>query len=815
MKKWLTRLGILFGGLLGLVFAIPFFIQVDRYRPQIEQAVNQKIRGQLQLGRLSISLWGHLWVEVAGVQLQDSSKAEILSVKHAYLELPFSSVFSGSPQISFKMDAPSVHLARDSQGQLNVMGLMGTSESKGGSSARTDATLTQKQPDAKLEETPKPAGALPAILVNSRLGFELKSALLTYEDRKSGLKTEIKDFNLKLEDLSMSHPVHLEAWTDLNTQVGKTLTLQGPIRLEGKAQPIFQGQSFQSLSLNASLNASEVEVQVPGAFQKKKGVEAKSQILLKVLPDQVQIEQFKTVFLNAELRLQGNVSDFNSNQGPRLNLGLATNDVQFRPWVAVIPALAQFELGGAAKVTAQLKGTPTQPAYDVSISVKDLSAKAPMLKTQPRWNAQVHVKTDQVDSIHVTFSAPGNQAELRGSVTSFKKPSVNFQLTSDQMDLDQLVDFPSKSAQKAEGQTQASSKSESGERESGKKSAGISGEVNYDAQVAELRKNPALGDWTGRFGVKIGKLKANEIQLSQLNCQLSFNHWITSLDSCGLKVFQGEIQSKLMMNLGVATPTYQGTLDVKGLDFAEAGSHSSQMFKNTLKGRGNFKMDLQGASFNPETAKSMLKAKGTLKVQPAAFTTLDIMKLVKDSIDQALLKVADKVPGLKGKGIGSLPSHSAEYDEMSGDFSIQNAVFSTPNFVAKAKAGRGVDLKGKTDVGIKNYSLDAFWEVVDTYNLTHLKDISVEQNGIKVENIFADGNGPVHFPFHVGCTLTSPCYTSLEIPEALGKVALGNLGKAVSNRAKSELMKKASELLNQAPHGIPAGLKDRLKGLFH
>ncbi len=806
MKKWFARLGIFFGIIFGLIVVTPFFIQVDRFRPQIEQAVNQKIQGQFQLGKLSLSLWGHLWVEVEGVKLFDLSKQEVLSVHHAYFEIPFSSVFSGSPQLVFKMDEPTIHLVRDKQGKFNVMALVVPSHS--GTSASQSVAKPDQNQGIVPASTPKSSEApLPPIVVKSRLGIELKNALLTYDDRKSDLKTEIKDFNLKLEDLSMSHPVRLAVWTDLSTRLGKTLSLLGPIRLEGKAQPEFQGQTFKSLTLDASLNADDLEVQMPGTFQKNKGIAAKTQIAMKVLPDEIQISEFKTTFLNAEVNAQGDVKGLESAAGPQFNLSFFTNEIQFKPWANLIPVLSLFDLGGAAQLNGHVKGTSTQPSYEASLVVKDLSAKAPMLKVQPRWNAKVHVKTDQIDSILLTMTAPGNQAELKGSVTSFVKPNVSLQLISDQMDLDQMIDLTS--ATSGTGSAEKGKASPAKDEKNQK-----APEINYDAQIAELRKNPVLGNWVGQFSIRIGKFKAKQIQVSKIACQMGFKNWVTSFDQCGLKIFDGEIQSKMSANLGAAAPTYQGHLDVKGLDLTQAAEASGPMFKNTLRGRGDFRIDLQGASFNTETAKSNLKASGNLKVHPAEFSTLDIMKMVKEAVDQALVRVTAKVPQLKGKGIGALPSHKAEYVEISSDFSIQNALFSAPNFVAKAQTGQGFDLKGRTEVGIKSFSLNAFWELTDTYNLTQLRNISIEQNGMKAEHIFADGAAPVHFPLHVGCTLMAPCYSSMEIPEALSKVALTNIGKALSSQAKSELIKKAGQLLNNRGQGLPAGLQDKLRGLF-
>ncbi len=803
MKKWLIRFGIFLGLLITLIVVTPFFVQVDRYRPQLEQAVNQRIRGQLQLGKLSLSLWGHIWVEVGGVKLVDSSKKEILSVNHAYFQLPFSSIFSGSPDLIFKMDQPEIHLARDPQGKFNVMSLVPAAEGVPATAPTAPANSPAKTADATQSV------ALPALALQSRLGIELKNALLTYDDRKSDLKTEIRDFNLKLEDLSMSHPVKLTVWTDLNTKMGKTLSLQGPIRLDGKAQPLFEGSTFKSLTLEAALKADDLEIQVPDTFQKKRGVPARGNLALTVLPDEVQIQEFKAQFVNAELTTKGTVKGLGAATGPQLDFNIATNEIQFKPWVELVPALAQFDLGGAAQLSAQFKGSSEKPAYEASFAVKDLSAKAPMLKVQPRWNGKVHVKTDQIDSILVTMAAPGSQVELTGSVVGFKKPHVSLSLNAEQIDVDQLVDLSSSSTS-----APVASAAKEGVSQGEKSPAKQIPAVNYDAQVAELRKMPMVGDIDGQFSIKIGKFKAKQIQISQIGCKLGFKNWVASMDQCGLRVFQGDIQSKLSLNLSAAMPSYQGFLDVKGLDFAQAGEAGSPMFKNTMKGRGQFRMDLQGASFNVEAAKSNLKAKGNLKVQPAEFSTLDIMKMVKAAVDQAMVKIGDKVPQLKGKGMGNLPSHSGGFDEVTSDFTIENAKFSAPNFVAKGQQGKNFDLKGKTVVGLKDYSLDAFWELTDTYNLTHLRDISIDQAGVKIAPVFADGSAPVHFPLHVGCTLINPCYSSTEIPEALTKVALSNIGKAVSGKAKSELIKRAGQLLNNVPPGVSDAIQNKFKGLF-
>ena len=156
---------------------------------------------------------------------------------------------------------------------------------------------------------------------------------------------------------------------------------------------------------------------------------------------------------------------------------------------------------------------------------------------------------------------------------------------------------------------------------------------------------------------------------------------------------------------------------------------------------------------------------------------------------------------------------------ISSHFSIQNGKFTAPDFVAKAIANQGIDLKGSTSANLLDETLDVSWDVIDTYNLTHAKDLSVEQSGVKVEHILADGSSPVHFPIHVGCKMSAPCYSYSEVPLFLSKIVLGNVSRAVTGKAKEklheELQKRGSSIIEQvAPPSIQNQLKNGLKGLF-
>ena len=168
------------------------------------------------------------------------------------------------------------------------------------------------------------------------------------------------------------------------------------------------------------------------------------------------------------------------------------------------------------------------------------------------------------------------------------------------------------------------------------------------------------------------------------------------------------------------------------------------------------------------------------------------------------IKVGDKIPGAKGNTIKSLPEKASRYEYIASDFSISNGRFVAPNFTAKAAKDRGLDLRGSTEVGLIDQELKADWEIIDTYNLTHARDLGFDVSGVHVPSALAEGSNPVVIPVSVACKYTAPCPSYGKVPEHFVKVALENTKRGAVNAVKSKAEDRAKEVG-----------KKLLKGLFH
>ncbi len=807
LKKAVLLFVSLFVILLIAIVVIPFFIDVDKYRPQIVQAVNERINGKFELGKLSLSLWGQIKVDVAHVSLVDQKGNPVVAVNDAHFHLPFSSILAGSPTLNFKMQKPSLMVVKDKQGRINVLSLMKETQTPG----PKGALPSNKAPEAPAQSA-NSKFELPGLVAKATLGVEVNHASFIYKDESlSKDPQKINDLNLKLKNISLEKPIELELWAEIDFKMGGALSVQGPFRIEGQAKPELSQGKFAKLSLSLNGNFSDIEILMPGLFEKKKGVKIQFSTQVESTLEKATIKEFDLQFFNAQFKASGLATHLAG--APSVQFSLKSNEIALKPWSELVPLLKSYELGGGVTFEGVVNGPSDKIGYQATVSIKNATARAPYLKSQPSLDGLIKVSTNQLENFWVTVKAPGNDLKIQGKMLSFEKPHLEVSVTSNALDLDQLLDIPKPKNESAKPKPESQ-----GAQGGGSSAKSSTHDQDYDALLNPLRENKMAASSSALVSVNLKALKVYDIKISDIASKFIFRDLAANLENFSLGIWSGTLKANFWMDFKPKAPPYKFGTEVSGLDLKQAVSSQLQMFKNTVYGKAFFKMNGSGSSFNPDPAIKNLVAKGNMKIEKATFTSIDVGKMVSEGLNQSLGKLADKIPSLKGKNINAGKAKESRYDFISSDFSIEGGRFSAPSFFAKAEANQGVDLKGDTKVGMKDYSLNASWEVVDTYNLTHAKDLSVEQAGVKVDHLLAEGGDkPVRFPVHVGCTCLAPCYSYTEVPEFLGKIALSNVTRAVEGKAKAELKKRAGEklqqLTNQASPAIPPAVHDKLKGL--
>ncbi|MCM0606750.1 MAG: AsmA family protein [Xanthomonadaceae bacterium] len=773
MKKGLLFFGGFIFLILSAIIIIPLVVNVDKYRPEIVSVANDNLNGKLELGKLSLSLWGQVKIKIDGLKIYDQSKTKILSVEDAFFHLPFTSIFSGSPVLTLKMDKPYLYVHRTKSGNINLMKL---SKVKPGAEA-PQATSSSKA-----------SIALPAIVTRAAMGIELRNTLVKIVDESMDLKNEIKDLNIVFKNISLTKTTEMQIWADLQTQMGALLSVEGPFRIEGQFTPELKGMDFFQLRSKIVLNLDNLKISMPEMFEKKAGVAAHATLKFMATPKGAVIEDLSAQFHNAEIKTKIAVTQ-DAQGTSHIKGSVASNDVDLSTWNQLIPMLKEYDLSGIMKFQTELEGPASALNYSGEFSILKLQAKAPKLKAKPEMDFVAHFKTDQIDSMNLRFQAPGNDLKVSGKVINFKKPQITMNFTSDKgMDFDQLIEMPKMDSSSQSGASDAASIASG----SGATAGGL---PDYDAMIAPMKMSEMMRGMAMQVSASIPLIKFYDVKMTDIDTKFVFKDLSAGVESFKMKLWDGSISGKMRVDLKPKAPTYQMDTVVSGLNLKKSVESQYATFKNTVLGKVDFKMNGSGESFNKIKMLNSLKFTGQMKIAQASFATIDVNKMIREALNGALARLGDKIPQAKGKKINSLPEGESGYELMSSDFTIAGGKFNAPNFVAKVKPNQGVDIEGATVLNLIDYGIDAKWKIIDRYHMTGLFGISADVAGTNVQHILAEGQSqPVQFPMSVGCTMMKPCYKYADVPEHFIRVATANIGRAAEGRAKAEAARQAEEL---------------------
>ncbi len=123
MHRWLRITGGVIAGLLLLALIIPLFINVDKYRPQIEAAITERTGRRATLGAIHVRLLPTIAAVVDGVQLgnpKDFAAGNLISVDKIKVGLAIGPLLHGDFHFtSVTLVHPKLTLVQDENGRAN------------------------------------------------------------------------------------------------------------------------------------------------------------------------------------------------------------------------------------------------------------------------------------------------------------------------------------------------------------------------------------------------------------------------------------------------------------------------------------------------------------------------------------------------------------------------------------------------------------------------------------------------------------------------------------------------------------------------
>lgn len=760
--------------ILGLLL-LPFIVNVNRYRPQIQAELQQKLNRPVTLGTLSLRILP-LSIKVNGITIGESpqfpSQRPFAVANRVYASASLLSLLRGAPELKeVTLDNPQIELIRNAQGVWNYSTI-------GSSGTPPPANATP----------PKPSNAKPS----NEGGTPFTLSRLKIVDGQVGLTNQFthqprsvyKHINLALSGFAPNKAFDADLGVQFPGSGKETLAFNGKVGPlqpgDAAATPVTGKISIEEVSLAGinSLVPNTVPPQTDAVMTGSADVKTANETLTvkgNLNLDNAVVRGYKVDYpIKANYDLSDNrkqdllqISSMTMQLGPtpvsisgsvnsstapaNLDLHVSTTNASLAQISQIAGAFSESAQGlkgtGALSLNVEVKGPAdaTKLNYSGTGTLSNASLTSPAL-TKPLLIRSANIQFAQngagVSNLVASLGSTSLQGNL--SATNFSAPQLKFALSAGTIDvgeLEQITNPPASAPAQKQSSAPASTKAA--------------------ATSAPAQKQPGLMEtMTGSGTLAANTIKSQDIVLTNVRTNVTLNKGVIQLQPLTADLFGGKEAGSLTLDIRPAAPLCAINAKLSGVNTNSLLSAVSSV-KNTLYGTlaadANVNFALVSSNDLPRTLNGTLGfnvANGELK-------------------NVNILNEISKV----GKFVGASPAQkgsSTALSKLSGTFNIKNGVATTNNLVAALAEG---SLSANGSLNLADQGVNMHVNAVLASNTS--KAVGGTSVGGYLSTALANNKGELVIPAIVTGTLAHPVF--MPDVQAIAKMKLSHLLPSTGN----------------------------------
>lgn len=621
--------------LIGILLAAPFFIDVNNYRTEIEQGVEDATGRKLSIGSISVSLFPWVGVQLDDVKLANRagfSNHNFLAVQRLHIKLVLVPLLNKEVEIKqFEVVAPRVYLERHSNGETNWGDLIASDD------AATVVTVAAVTTEPQVENSVSPLlAALKAESIN------LSDGEFIWADEGSE-PIVLSDLDLLLQDVQLERPVSVHIDGKLSGNAFNIDAKVGPLGELDKIDPA-------KLPVQGQINVEQVQLNPFKEF-------------ITGWPDVMGDLATATagVTANVELRPDG----MRIGEGTFLiegahNLGLN--------WKIELPGEDQLEVHRASlavdgkdilDVKGKIKALTTQPSYQLRLEglpmeriwlsefVPDLDqmyAAHPAPWKQLKFDALVAGDSKHVDIRDLQLMLDGEFLQASGAVV-FEKPDIRLRITAKTIHLDPWL---------PEGERQE------GVAETNKQMGGVFAGISMvgEAQALETSAEPNLQflkPWVITAKMRVNAMFMRGLEMKNLQAVISGSDGQINLNPLSFGLSGGKVVEKISLDVNAYPVSWKESANITGVQVGPLLKVLANM--DMLEGTMEMNTSLRATGLT-EAAISSLNGQGNVMLRNGKIRGFDIAGTIRRFLN----------PG------AATGSQETDFAQLSGKFTVKNGV---------------------------------------------------------------------------------------------------------------------------------------------
>jgi len=231
--------------LVGLILALPFLVDLnkyqDQYKPVIEEALNRKV----QLQDIRLTIWPRIGARVAGFAVLDDpafGSGPFASLSSLDVGVKLMPLLSGKVEVEeIALRDPVITVIKNKQGVLNASTI-----------GRKGAAMPETPSRAPIPSTEGPLKILALLAVDQ---VSIAGGKMTYRDLSAAKPTEyvLQDFDLRLQSVRLGQTPSLHFDTVVQP-------LNVPVRLDGTFGPLKETADIDAINFQLALGKTELTI---------------------------------------------------------------------------------------------------------------------------------------------------------------------------------------------------------------------------------------------------------------------------------------------------------------------------------------------------------------------------------------------------------------------------------------------------------------------------------------------------------------------------------------------------------------------------
>ncbi|MDX8388070.1 MAG: AsmA family protein [Ghiorsea sp.] len=618
--KYLTALVVF---IILALLALPFFIDVNDYKPEISAAVYDATGRNVDIEHINLSVFPWVGVTLKNVRLQNAQgfkQPYMVSVKAIDVQLELVPLFNKDIEVKrFILDTPKIWLEQNLNHTNNWQDLVASKDEASNASPTPTSSSqpTQKNPVKKqVAPSNKTATTQPPIALNADL-LQLHDGVVTWSDASTG-EIKLSDIQLDIQDLQLEQPITI----DLSAKLGNN-----PFNLHANVGPLrsLDSVNISTLPLLIQLKSQGFNLAPLSPWLPQLGpaqVEQVGDLSAGSVNVDISIEQHKNniILSSGSLELQ---------MKHKTNLSWKT-DLKHQKTLNIQEVKLALNDTHVLNLSGKIKHIQKQPRYEFRLETAKLqriwlNQFLPELQdlylTHPEPWQSIKLGTliagdqDIVDIRDLRLELNDEPIQASGNIALGSAPDMQLRISANTLHLDPWIP-QSKTVEENQEPANATTQVETPTVDT--------------AVVVPQPVEPNLTflkPWYVSLQLNAKSIHAMQLQLDNLRLTLSAEKGVVRLNPLSFEIADGHITENFTLYANQHPATWKESMKMSGVSVMPVLKAVADFDK--LSGIAQLTTDLSGKGLLPKSITQSLNGNGHFVFEDGQFKGVDIAKEVR------------------------------------------------------------------------------------------------------------------------------------------------------------------------------------------